>query len=107
MAVMGLDRAGSAAGGLNSLEAGILGAPYAPAMAGNGSEILVAWTSGSSGDTNGYEIHAALVDGDGTSRSSVLTIPKASNAQARPRSPQAARTILPCGRRRPASTPHA
>jgi hypothetical protein len=84
MVVMALDRTGAPASKLNPLEAGVLGPPYAPAMAGNGSENLVAWTSGSSGDTNGYEIHAALVDADGTPRSSVLTLPKASNAQARP-----------------------
>jgi hypothetical protein len=84
MVVMALDRAGSPASPLNTLESGGLTAPYAPAMAGNGSEILVAWTSGSSTDTDGYEIHAALLDAGGTPHSSALTVPKASNAQARP-----------------------
>jgi hypothetical protein len=84
MAVMGLNRAGSAAGNGKSLEGGSPSAPYPPALAWNGSVALVAWTSGSQQATDGWEIHAALVGADGTPRSSVLTVPTASNAQAIP-----------------------
>jgi hypothetical protein len=81
MAVMALDHAGSPAGSLNSLETGVFDPLSAPAMAGNGSENLVAWTSGATAETNGYEIHAALVDAGGASHSAMLTVPLASNGQ--------------------------
>lgn len=85
MSVMGLDRNGSMIGSMQSLEAAKAPAASSPAIAGNrAGDSLVAWTSGSYEDPNGYEIHAALVDANGSPRSSAITVPKASNAQALP-----------------------
>ncbi|HEX7678216.1 MAG TPA: hypothetical protein VF713_08840, partial [Thermoanaerobaculia bacterium] len=85
MAVMGLDRNGSMVGSGQSLEADKSPAASNPAIAENrAGDSLVAWTSGSYEDPNGFEIHAALVDANGAPRSSAVTVPKASNAQALP-----------------------
>jgi hypothetical protein len=87
MAVMGLSRTGSLAGNGQSLEgasAPPFYAPGPPALAWNGSEALIAWESSPQPAIDGLEIHAALVGADGTPRSSVLTVPTASNAQAIP-----------------------
>ncbi|HSY48601.1 MAG TPA: hypothetical protein VLC46_07315 [Thermoanaerobaculia bacterium] len=79
MSVTSLDRAGLATGVAQVLEPGAQGSDP-PAMAGNGSEVLVAWTSGANGGPPST-IHAVLVGSDSTPRSPVLTVPSASNAQ--------------------------
>ncbi|HEX9460837.1 MAG TPA: hypothetical protein VGA84_16930, partial [Thermoanaerobaculia bacterium] len=82
VAVTSLDGAGATTGSARLLASGV--ASYdLPALAANGSETLVAWTSASP-EGPGRTIHAALVGADSTSRSPVLTVPSASNGQAGP-----------------------
>ena len=84
IAVLNLDRTGTFLGTARLLGDGTPGAVNYPSMAWNGSELLLAWTSGSQSGPDGWEIQGALLNADGTLASSVLSIPVASNTQVAP-----------------------
>jgi len=84
IAVLNLDRTGTFLGTSRLLGDGTPGAVNYPSMAWNGRDLLLAWTSGSQGAPNGWEIQGALLNADGTLASSVLSIPVASNTQVAP-----------------------
>lgn len=79
MAVMTLDRAGSAIGSVRKIQQDTPRA-YTAATATNGAGALVAWTSQQPGATT-LTVRAALTDAAGTPISPVLTLPSASNVQ--------------------------
>jgi len=84
IAVLNLDRTGTFLGTAPLLGDGTPGAVNHPSMAWNGRELLLAWTSGSQGAPNGWEIQGALLNAGGTLGSSVSSIPVASNTQVAP-----------------------
>ncbi|HEX7421495.1 MAG TPA: hypothetical protein VF505_16510, partial [Thermoanaerobaculia bacterium] len=84
MALLGLDRAGTAITSVRPLGAGTPGLVNQAATAWNGSKALLTWTSGSQDAPNAMEVVGVLANADATSISPLITIPSAGNLQVTP-----------------------